>query len=1158
MVQIVRSQPKHFPIRHGLTWVVIIGLFALLLSAAFQSLDYHRLGIGIGANLVLDYVAPQSPAAGAGLKKGDAILEIDGQPVYTHNRFTFLHRRYKASKEYTLTVRHTEGTIETYQVVGKREDITTASLPSLIGLAFLTIGTLVYLLTPRTEPSWLFFLSTVALAFSYGSVYARSPWPCLLEDVAFFVPSLIVHFLFVFPVRRQWISSFWHKALLYLPGSILFVLSLLMTLSILRVEVFYNRAFAPRYEILGAAIGLGILIYTFATAKKPVLRQQIKWIIWGLGIAILFNGTYHTLERIEITRGWLSIDLVNWVSLIVPLALAFSIIRYRLFDIDTVINRSVVYTILALSIMVVYFASIYALTTLNVSLNYNSPGFVAMLVVLFSILLDPLRQQVQKLVDRVMYRHRPNYRQALQDLSHEMAATIDLEHLLSVLLSHLSRVTGSDHIQIFLFHSPDNEYRRVTALGPVQDSSPLSTQHPLIQSLQTEEEILRMPDITEPAPFDSQVLGTEAFMQRESLILCIPVRAHDVLLGWLGFGVPKDGRLYSLDERHFLVAVADQAAVAIQNALLYRESQDRSRQLSILYHIANVLTSTLDLQDLLRRFLAELGEIFAVETSSVMLIDPDGQDIVFQAAVGSGDDILPGVRIPLTSRSIAALVADTGEPVLSNDVQSDPRWYSEIDRLTGFSTRQLICVPILRRENVCGVIEILNRQDKTPFTAQDLALMTSLAAQASIAIGNAQLYTSTDHALANRVHELSTMQQIDRQLNATLDFDKVMDLTLQWAINMTKADAGSVGLVVDDAERQGIWIAAMRGYPLPLEHYQRELWPMRQGSIGQAAANAQVINRSSVHPPEQQSSARSELAVPVMRENRVIGVLGLESNRSDGFGKQDETFLVRLADHAAIAMENARLYQQVRQANESKSTFVSLVSHELKAPMTVIKGYTELLELSTAELVGDEEHTLLRMITASVERMQNLINELLQLAHLESGRLKLNCYPIPFYTTLAEVMTSFRRSIQEQELTISVDIPSDLPHVYADPVRFNEILTNLISNAIKYTLRGKTIQVEATVHPQHQVVGGQVETKDFVCCTVRDTGIGMSPEDQRLLFTRFFRSSHPHVRSQPGTGLGLSITKMLIEMHGGKIWAESKLGEGSSFSFTIPAIEQET
>jgi signal transduction histidine kinase len=479
-----------------------------------------------------------------------------------------------------------------------------------------------------------------------------------------------------------------------------------------------------------------------------------------------------------------------------------------------------------------------------------------------------------------------------------------------------------------------------------------------------------------------------------------------------------------------------------------------------------------------------------------------------------------------------------------------------MDEITGISTRQLVAVPLERRGEIVGVIEVLNRLDGTRFTDYDAEMLTMLAAQAAIVIENARLYTTTDEALADRVLELATMQQINRELNATLDFASVMDRTLQWALRMTLASAGFIGLIIEEPDQTRVRVAACHGYPFGIEYYRQHLYPIDRGIVGRAVSSGKAVRvgdvRESADYYRVREATRSELAVPVLREENVVGVINLESDRLGAFDDKDEAFVVRLADHAAIAIENARLYGQVKRANESKGEFVSLVSHELRAPMTVIKGYTELMQLALRDELDPEDQKLLDIVMSNVEHMQTLIDDLLHLARLESGELDLEPGPVCIRTALGNVMASLRRSIDDKELSVSWVVPSDLAPVYADPVRLNQILTNLISNAVKYTPHDG--QVEVTVDRCNEEA--EIGAGKFARVTVRDSGIGIATKDQEQLFRRFFRANHPTVRSQSGTGLGLSIAKTLVEVHGGKIGFESELGKGSTFWFTLALSEE--
>jgi signal transduction histidine kinase len=297
-----------------------------------------------------------------------------------------------------------------------------------------------------------------------------------------------------------------------------------------------------------------------------------------------------------------------------------------------------------------------------------------------------------------------------------------------------------------------------------------------------------------------------------------------------------------------------------------------------------------------------------------------------------------------------------------------------------------------------------------------------------------------------------------------------------------------------------------------------------------------------------------QLTVPIRLEDRIIGVVGLECSKT-GFIEEGMEFVVRLADHAAIAMENARLFERVRRANDAKTEFVSFVSHELKQPMTSMKGYTDLLMKGVAGALTETQYGLLETIRSNVDRMNLLVSELLDISRIESGRIRLNLGDVSMEKVIQDVLRTIRGQLEGKQQELEVEVVPDLPSVRGDQSRLMQVLTNLVSNAHKYTPEGGRITVRAQTHSNGQ---GSEEDGRFVLCSVTDTGIGMSPEDQERLFkTKYFRAEDPAVRSVPGTGLGLVITKSLVELHGGEIWVESELGKGSTFSFTLPVVGAE-
>ncbi|HKY53680.1 MAG TPA: HAMP domain-containing sensor histidine kinase, partial [Anaerolineales bacterium] len=264
------------------------------------------------------------------------------------------------------------------------------------------------------------------------------------------------------------------------------------------------------------------------------------------------------------------------------------------------------------------------------------------------------------------------------------------------------------------------------------------------------------------------------------------------------------------------------------------------------------------------------------------------------------------------------------------------------------------------------------------------------------------------------------------------------------------------------------------------------------------------------------------------------------------------SFLNQLSDSAAIAIANAQLYDEVQRANLAKSDFVSFVAHELKNPMTSIKGYTELLAAGSVGQINEMQTNFLGTIRANVERMSALVSDLNDNAKIEVGRLRLDFKPVDIPDIVDEVLRSTKRQVEDKKQEVELQLQPQLPQVWADRLRVGQVLTNLVSNAHKYTPEGGKIFVGAEATRNQWDPEG---ARQVVHLWVKDNGIGISIEDQTKIFQQFFRSDDAKAREAPGTGLGLHITKSLVEMQGGRIWFDSEFRKGTTFHFTVPVAE---
>ena len=418
---------------------------------------------------------------------------------------------------------------------------------------------------------------------------------------------------------------------------------------------------------------------------------------------------------------------------------------------------------------------------------------------------------------------------------------------------------------------------------------------------------------------------------RESIYawMGIPLNAGAEIIGVISLSNRDPGVTYTLEQQHLLQSVADQAAGAIVKTRLLQESQRKTRQLAVLNEVSRQLTSTLDLEPLLRNILQSATSILNCEAGSLLMIDEETDELVFRVTVGPVADNILNKRIP-SGTGLVGKSFKTRSPVLVNDVQSSPDWFSKSDEETGFITHALLVVPLIMQEKMLGVIEVINKLDRLPFSKDDQELLTAFAAQAVVAIQNAKLYTMTDQALAAKVEELSILQHIGRELNASLDTTRTLQISLEWALRQSGATAGFAGLILEE----GIRILAIQGYENELASYQEDLLPIEQIKI-QA-----VIDDGSPHwfPIEEAGrkvflkGGHGQLIVPIRRETKTIGVIVLENISASKVNDDVLNFLGRLSDQSSIAVSNGQLYAEIKSANLAKSEFVSFVSHELKKP----------------------------------------------------------------------------------------------------------------------------------------------------------------------------------------------------------------------------------
>lgn len=544
--------------------------------------------------------------------------------------------------------------------------------------------------------------------------------------------------------------------------------------------------------------------------------------------------------------------------------------------------------------------------------------------------------------------------------------------------------------------------------------------------------------------------------------------------------------------------------------------QEHAR-LAALYRVSQVLGTSLDLDEVLTKVMDAVIGLTGAERGFLVLQEAETGAWRLRAARNYSQETLHPKDMEV-SRTVINSVIEKGKGLVTTDAQNDPR-FAQQNSVVIYALRSILCAPLLLRGKPIGAIYVDNRAQVGLFTPDDLELLSAFAVQAAIAIDNARLYTRTDQALARRIAELETLAQIDRELNTHLDIDRVVEITRKWAGEVENA--------------QQTWVLLMDANTLLTAYPAEPTVPVSDLvtlAISEGTPQASVAGG----PPY-------FLAAPLQHSGRILGAILLQ--RQEPFIISDFQFLNYLCGRAASAIENALLYQDVQQANQAKTKFVSVVTHELRIPMTSIKGYTDLLRQGAVGPVNEQQLNFLNVIRNNVERMSALVSDLSDISRIETGRLKLDCSLISVQEHLDETICNLGPKLEEKGQTLKLEIPQDLPKVYADPNRLMQVLTNLLSNAWKYTPPGGEIQIKAR------------QEGEAVRMEVTDDGIGISAEDQEMLFEQFFRSEDAAVREQQGWGLGLNVARRLVEIMGGTIGFSTSLGQGSTFWFTLPIQE---
>jgi len=595
---------------------------------------------------------------------------------------------------------------------------------------------------------------------------------------------------------------------------------------------------------------------------------------------------------------------------------------------------------------------------------------------------------------------------------------------------------------------------------------------------------------------------------------------------------------------------------------LERKVEERTRDLTetleqqtATSEILRVISSSpTDLKPVLDAVAERSARLCAANDAQVFLVD--GTLLRLATAYGP---LSAGESVPIRRDLV------TGRAILDRSVihiadllaEPDAEFAGSKAYASSLGYRTALVAPMLRKGEAIGVI-MIRRAEVHAFSDKQVELLRTFADQAVIAIENVRLFKELQARtaeLGRSVEELKALGEVGAAVSSTLDLDTVLTTILTHANQLAGTQAGLIS-DYDEVTEELRPLAANGFYESIADALRRNPFRKGEGVAGQAVAKRQPVQvsdiaiegayESRIRDLLIESGFRAVLAVPLFREDQVMGTLVVTRKQSGEFSRQVVDLLSTFASQSALAIQNARLFLEIEQkshelqiASQHKSQFLANMSHELRTPLNAILGYTELIVDQIYGKVPEKIRDVLERVQKSGRHLLGLINDVLDLSKIEAGQLTLSLSDYSFQDAVQSVVASVESLARGKGLQLSVEVAPKLPVGRADERRIVQVLLNLAGNAIKFTDAGEVkIRVNAV--------------DDTFVVSVSDTGPGIPETQHERIFEEFQQVDGSSTRAKGGTGLGLAIAKKIIELHGGRIWVESAVGKGSTFTFSLP------
>ncbi len=743
----------------------------------------------------------------------------------------------------------------------------------------------------------------------------------------------------------------------------------------------------------------------------------------------------------------------------------------------------------------------------------------------------------------------------------------DIQPVLDAVAASAARVCGATDSVIMRVEGDD--MRRVAHFGPIPLVLPAFrrvTKGSVAGRAILECRPIHVHDILEAAnefPENVSAHGTGL-----RTLLGVPLVREGVAIGAIAIRRPEV-RPFTDKQVKLLETFADQAVIAIENVRLFRELEARTQELGqsvdelkALGDVSQAVTSSLNVQQVLETIVGYAQSLAKADGSGIFEYNSTRRVLEVVASQNLSPRFLEVIaQTPIDPQQVTiGRAAATRQPVQIEDVEAATGYmFRDLALAEGF--RAVLTIPMGGETVTRGLV--LLRRTAGAFDSRIVDVLTALANQSEVAIENARLFQDVE-TQRTRLEQLSAnmeqLYQLSTAMQEPLSLREQLSRVLEAARQVVSIDRFFIYAATPDGETL-VNLAGAGLSEAEWRDFEGAAIPVREaGAMGKSYRESAVLLFDAEHPvpPElrlgppysQVKALRSKnfLLLPMIARGRCVGVLSADNKLSSRpILPQTVELLQTFASHAAVAIENARLFREIEDkgrqlevANRHKSEFLANMSHELRTPLNAIIGFSEVLLQRMFGELNAKQDEYLQDVLSSGKHLLSLISDILDLSKIEAGRMELELTAFELPMALDNAMTLVRERANRHGIALSLELDPRLGRFVGDERKLKQVLLNLLSNAVKFTPEGGRVVLRAVP------ADGTVEI------SVSDTGIGIAEEDQEAIFEEFRQVGGDYARKREGTGLGLTLARKFVELHAGRLWVKSEVGKGSTFTFSLP------